>query len=461
MVFIIKTVIIKRKMAIINWLPLNLLVSLVIIIVIIYYNLFKQSIKKKSRKQLIIGSSNTQTVDQLIGRIEKINDDEVIIITDRQIIGYNEFRQQIHEACKKMGITSNSIKPSGANGVYMVVTPDSPFVTDGLTHDELANFVRYAKLPIDKKLIASKKMFDYIMNTLDEFHQKYGKPGSPSPWELYDFYLDVKNAADDQGVSLTSYITNIENKIINYIGSKDAYKKFSTETIQFQRKDDHKGMSIQGTSLYQVGVADSWKISVDIISANFTVLRLISSEIVDEKQNWKEFVSQFTPLAFFAQAKVFRQETFGKLNIKKIGTKEKEIIMTIVDPLLDAGITIDGNINTDEIIISTTKENSMKDYATIERVLKSSIYPDIWRVQIFRIKPLIENPTSSFYPFVRNNFTNVDDIFKSWIEFVCLPKIYTSQAIKYITGQKIKKKDLVFCDEYGEVHYAQKSKFDE
>ncbi len=448
-------------MTIISWLPLNLLISLAIIVALVYYNLFNQPTKKKSRKQLIIGPDNIQTVDQLIGRIENINDDEVMIITDQQIVSHNEFRQQIHEACKRIGITSKSIKPSGINGVYMIVSPDSPFVTDGLTHDDLANFVRYAKLPIDKKLIASEKMFTYIMNTLDGFHQKHGKPGSPSPWELYDSYLEVKNAADVQGVSLTSYINGIENKIIDHISSKDAYKKFSTETIPIKKKDDLKEKSTQGTCPYQVGINDSWKISMDIISANFTVLRLISSEIVDGKQNWKEFVSQFTPLTFFAQAKVFRQETFGKLNIKRIGNKEKEIIMSIIDPLRDAGITVDGNLNTDELIISTTKENYMKDYVTIERVLKSSAHPDIWRVEIFRVRPLLENPTSSFYPFVRTNFTNVDGKFKIWTEFVCLPKIYTNQAIKYYTGQEVKKKDLAFCDEYGEVHYAQKSKFDE
>jgi len=434
--------------------------------------LFFQNEKKKQKQLkttlITIGPDSTLTLLQILEKLDHVLEkNETIIITDPLIVQRNELRQQIHSKCETIGIKSKSVKPSGTTGVYMIITPEPTFVTNNLTYEELAQFCRYAKLPIDKKVLASSDIFWYKMKVLDDFHKEHGKPYSASPIELFDLFLEIKDEATKNGVSLSGYINNIETKILDYFKHNESYKKFNTEDITNKNKNkckitDSTQGNMQGTNPYKIGVDEFHGISIDIISANFTMLRLYDPNIVDNTNNWSEFMLKFSQLKFFGLAKVFRQEVLGKLNTKRIASKEKEILRSIVEPLREAGIQVDGNINTDEIIISTTKQDAIKDYATIKEVLDSLPNPEIWRVDIFRTKPLLKYPTSGFYPFVRDTHIIQDKDTTSkqskqakqkvWTEFCCMPKVYATQAIKYWKGEEIEENDLVFSDEYGNIH---------
>lgn len=413
----------------------------------IYTSLYENIKETKQKKTLAIGSNSLWTLNNILERFNTIKEkNETIIITDDQIVSRDDLRRQIHEACDKLKISSKTIKPSGINGAFMIVSPKSPFVTSLFTHDELALFVRYSKLPIDKKLLSYKKIFMYYMHVLDSFHKK---PNSISPYDMYDYFIDLKYNTNYDNKSVFGYINDVETRIINHIKNKDAYKNFICE-----KKLDITNSTIS-VNPYKIG-KEEWKISVDMISANFTVLKLLSKEIVDCKESWKDFVRQFTDSEFIINSKVFRQELFGKLNINRIHNKEKELLESIIEPLKNAGIIIDGHINTDEIIISTTKENCFKDRETIKKILD----PNIWKIDIIRIMPLVDEPKSAFYPFVKDTFICMEDNkFKFYTEFVCLPKFYILQAIKFWQGGKIEKYDLALCDEFGDLYYAKKSKF--
>jgi len=420
-------------------------------------------------------------MDQILSKLDSVlKNKETIIITDPFIVQRKELRQFIHEKCRRLGIKSSKYEPSGTSGTYMVIRPELIEVCHNLVAEELGQFVRLCKIPIDKKLLSSEEIFKYQMDTLETFHKRLGKPGSKSPWELFALFLEVKEEADREGRTVTGYIANLETVILDHIRHKEEYKKFFGPNAPTKRKEQQDGMNkekeeregekekgkktyersnMHSTSPYQIGVPnESYKISIDIITANFTMLYLTSPDLVDGFSQWSDFIGQFTKLQFFVFAKTFRQEVLGKLNAKRIAGKEKELLKSIVEPLRNENIIIDGNINSDEIILETCQTNMLKDYYKVNQILNSLPHSQIWRVEIFKVRPLLDNPVNGFYPFVRNNLilnstiNNDTTNMKCWTEFCCMPKIYTMQAIKFYLGEKIRKRDRVFSDEYGNIH---------
>ena len=427
----------------------------------------------KEEELVLISSVSRYDVEQVLEEVKKAHTKkQLIIITDTKIVGNNSTRRQIHDLCDTLDITSKTIKVSGASGAYMLIKQESLIVHDIFTKEDLEMFVRFTKLPIDKRLVVSEPDFLYKMNVLNNFHLKHGKPGEVSPNKFLELFKEVKLAAEMQGKTLSGFINHIENQIIEYIKIKPGYQKFSTEKIEPKKKNDKSNnlnQQMQGMNPYKVGANTFWGISIDIKSANYNTLRLYDPSIVGGTESWSDFVELFTLVEFFAYAKTFRQQVLGKLNAKRIQRKQMDTLKSIIEPLQNVGIDIlapgNGNINSDEIIISATNENVIEMYQKIRTVIDKQLNPEIWRVEIFATEPLIYKPTSGFYPFVRYTikdiYTDLDvlgqdiiDLYfeKSWVQFCCVPKVYMTQVIKEWLGEPIIDMDLRFSDEYGNIH---------
>lgn len=413
--------------------------------------------KKNEKKNFkFVGPDSNMTLDQIIVRLGTVkNTKTTLIITDPKIVENNENRKQIHEECNNLGISSKKISPSGAAGVFMVIEPVSKIIIDGLTQEDLELFVRMTSLPIEKKLLKSKKAFKYKMNVLTEFWSSHGnKTATPhSPWELYEMFLDMKQYSKDQ--SLISYTTLVRNQIIDHIKQKDGYLQFTKSDMKKTIVPKSESGDMHNCNPFKIGVQEFWGISIDIRKANFTVLKLCDPSIFDEQQCWTDFVKQFTPSEFILNSKMFRQETFGNLNIKKILSKQMDLLRTLAGKLQNAQIYIDGNINSDELIIGTSKEEIPALYERIMEIIHNEENPEIWRVDVFRTQPLLPYPITAFCPFVKQIYPVINygehwwDNY--WTEFCCTPKVYMTQVMKFWQGQEIEEGDLLFGDEYGNI----------
>jgi len=425
---------------------------------------------KKEPQVKLIGPGNLNTLNALFEMIKEIKTTGItIIITDPDLL-VNGIREQIHIRCKELDVTSRKVMPSGPSGLFMVIEPKSPFVTfgmtdndfnkvmkddtsvllPGLTTQDIELFVRLAGLPIDKKLLSSNDAFQYKLSILDEFHLKHGKPGTLSPKQMFDLFINLKKRALDANQDLITFVSNISRQIEDYIKGKDEYKAFneSKEAVPKKgKRDDKKDMHT--TTPYRVGVDEFWGVSIDIKSANFNILRLFDPLIVGNSTNWLEFMKMFTDDEFLAQSKPFRQETLGKLNASRIANKQKAMLATLVTLLQENDVDTDGNINSDELIIHVHKDDASKLLEKIKKIISQTEHPEVWRVELFLVRPLLPYPTTSFYPFIKDT---VSDDNKFWTTIACTPKIYMTQVIKYFMGKPIERGDLLFGDEFGNIH---------
>ncbi len=397
--------------------------------------------------------SNNHSMDEVLAIIETAkHKNQIVIITDPKIVNSNETRRVVHEKCEEIGITSNSIKPSGASGIRMVIQPISPYIHRGLSYEELAMFSRMTKLQIDKRLHTNEEIFLYKMRILDDFHVKYGKPNSVSPNEFQQMFLKVKEVATNNNKSVGGYIAYIEGQMVDAIKNTEEYQTYNQvkmKKIKREPQRDPVSGIMKGTNPYRIDIKSFWGISIDIIKANFNVLRLVGAI---KTKTWSDFVEQFTDLGFFVHAKVFRQQMMGKLNTRRIMNTEKEYLRALILMLQEANIEVDGNINSDEIIISSTEDKVKDLYGQIREVITQHPHPAIWRVSIFNTQPLLEHSTSGFYPFVRYNINDPNDFSNCWVEFRCGGKEYHTQLIKYWLHSPIEDGDLKWADYYGNIH---------
>ena len=145
----------------------------------------------------------------------------------------------------------------------------------------------------------------------------------------------------------------------------------------------------------------------------------------------------------------------GKLNSKRISNREKDLLKELVVQLIKADIKIDGNVNSDELIVYSTKDEIPELYEKLVEVISKSPYPEIWRLNAFRTRPVLEFPNSGFYPFIKAIYPVIG--YGDWhhiysLEICCCPKIYMTQVMKYLMKEEIEKEDLIFGDEYGNLH---------
>jgi hypothetical protein len=423
--------------------------------------LSNQKMKRES-EVILIGPDNLLTIDALFEMIKRIKEtNTTIIITDPDLLN-DGMRRQIHIRCQELDVSSRKVMPSGPSGLFMVIEPRSPFVMIGMTVDDssimlpgltvqdLELFVRLAGCSIDKKLLTSRKAFQYKLSILDEFHLEHGNPGSPSPKRMFELFIGLKRRALDADQDVITFMSNISKQIEDYIKGTEQYKAFneSKEMAPKRVKQDDK-IGMHSTNPYRVGVNEFWGISIDIKSANYNVLRLFDPQIVGNTTSWSEFVKMFTDDEFLMQSKPFRQETLGKLNASRIATRQKMMLATLVTLLQNATVDIDGNINSDELIIPVHKNDAVKLLEKVKQIISQTEHPEIWRVDLFRVRPILSHPTTAFYPFVRDTFT---DNGKFWSSFACTPKLYMTQVIKYYMKKPIERGDLLFGDEFGNIH---------
>ena len=392
----------------------------------------------------------------MIGVYVKI--DRNIIISDPKFTNDNETRAQIHEHCRTLNITSDTNSPSGSPDKIIIITlkPRAQSKT-GLTERELDVFVRLTKLPIDQKLLCHEDLFLDRLDALDEFYmeQECKKSGpNKSPKKMFQLFLDLKAQHDNK---LLAYIEGVRSAAIQSMTGTDDYKRMTSDNRAKgkteRRSDEFKAGRTHVANPYQIRSDDYWGISLDIIKANYSILRKFHPEIIGNANTWDNFISQFTDSEFLINSKMFRQEIMGKTNSKKIAALQRQVVAEIVTLIGEDGITIDGPISNDEIITSSTKKDVVALARQIEALIDDTEYADIWRIDIFCVRPIMLVQKRKFSPFIRrtmiDNDGSLDDDGNFVVDFRYVPKMYWFQIMKQYCKKPLNEYDLTMSDDYG------------
>ncbi|AYV78085.1 MAG: hypothetical protein Edafosvirus5_3 [Edafosvirus sp.] len=279
-------------------------------------------------------------------------------------------------------------------------------------------FVYWTNIPIP---ITSPKYIDYYMTKLDKYYN------SISLMEILQD--DIKTIGTLE--LFKNHIDDVMNNVIYDLKSKSELSKY------LQCIKDHKNEKfLTGESLYLPKYSNKNFISIDIRSANFTMMKQFYPQLVDDTMSWNEYLSKFTTSKFLKGCKKFREIIFGKV----IGNCEKLYAHTIENlrvytETTDNTLQFSSRLH-DEIIypMSDDPATNQKKYESLKAHIDLK-YPNMFHVRMFKLVQLGNKPY-----FVKEHFEGNCELKK-------IPKKIIMQCIKYYEKEKCSEIDLKFIDD--------------
>lgn len=307
-------------------------------------------------------------------------------------------RKLIHEAAETIGLHTRSVG-SGADR-YLIVSKNA--IASTLDTEAIKKFVQHFKLPIS---VYDPTYINYYINAFDKFYRtKY----------FYDIFLEfIKRNPNHMAMS-----ANLAGGIEVDITTNAEYA--SMQSVSYGQIPPNVNIFVNNKTF------PKYYISLDIIEANFTAIRMLMPEFFSKISCWREFLSTYTTEPFYLESKHYRQVVLGQLAHKKLMAMQYRMMSELFTKLLDyPEIKIIGRVNTDEIIIEV-------DPATIfetTELLNTIIDKKIWRKTLFKIEPI---GSSAF--FLKTDYINKTP---SKFSIKNVPKMFHIQAMKFSQGLPI------------------------
>ena len=275
---------------------------------------------------------------------------------------------------------------------------------------ELRNrFIKESKLPIP---VLDSPYFEYFLDLYE------GTLRSKSKFDIYrETVLNVGNYME--------LYNSFKDDVISYIKGHESYSEFTITNYIFK--------SVPSINLYTEDHCGKW-ISIDLVSANFGVLRKFDRGMVRGKDTYKEFVETFDNGELFSESKSTRQVIFGNLNPKKLQNHQKYCLGTIVRFLNERYSGLDVfSLGSDELVIRYDD----RVYRELCDVYLEEIEELIGtRVSVDRFE-LVKNTEFSEYGFVKV------DMEGNFLDLVAVPKTFYAQAFKAYFGMGLNEMDMV------------------
>ena len=226
--------------------------------------------------------------------------------------------------------------------------------------------------------------------------------------DYYKIYNSIKNNA----------ISYLEEKLVNF--KQEDFNKYNIKNQGFSSKDIYNETNVNKVFL-----------SIDMVKANFTVLKHYDENIFPKLETYEDFIKQFTDEEHFIESKYVRQVIFGNQNPKRQVKYEKHLMDKVLSDILE--VTNEKHImsfSNDEIVI----EYIASQFDEINSIVKKYIAQEInLRIDKFKLekihtgyKKIYDDGNVEF-----KNFNSIDIIF----------------AIRKHFGQKITENDKVFVYE--------------
>lgn len=320
-----------------------------------------------------------------------------------------EIRRSIHNFGFENGIFTKSIIN---NNEQYILLKKSPFSLDEILDDKALQFFdKFSGVPIP----VTTHYEHYIDVTNKYFNSK----------KWFGLFCDAINKHKNFG-QFEQYLYDIKNKIITQIKNHDKfgeYLKFSNKKIMTKSKH-----------YYDSSNNNKKFISIDIKSANFTLLRYYFPEVVDNCISWFDYIKKYTDCEFIINSKHFREIIFGSLGAtQKVGQLGPSLLNSVLELIKQNFSLQDSDIYSlsgDELILYGLDIDQEK-----LRDLVNQNFPEIFRVEFFTLKQL---GNKNFYVKEHDN---------GKIEFKCCPLKFIMHCIKFYEKKECDTLDLKFINE--------------
>jgi R3H domain len=340
-------------------------------------------------------------------------------------------RKLIHLICDELKIISESV---GSGNERMIIIRKK--LTDINSENEITDedrklFIRDFNLPIP---VYRQPYFEYFVELYKDIYNSQKK---------YQMLKNTIATLKNENQNFKQYSYELLNKIVNTIKNLPQYEEFIKNNFKEYSHDFSEMLS--GPNIY-VNNDHRWPkyyISLDIIKANFNSTRFYSPELVLNYTTWEDFIKSFTSIPYFIESKQFRQIVFGNLNPRRSAFIQKSIVYELYQKI-EAGKSFNiKRVSTDEIIISTNKENYIHDYQKLQEIVNtlSEKTKNVWKIVCFLIHPIGKSKA-----FIRKNIIDItksiEDQTNMRVEIKNIEKDFHAQVYKYYMNLEMQDQDF-------------------
>ena len=275
-------------------------------------------------------------------------------------------------------------------------------------------FIKDYGLPIN---VYKEPYFSYYIERLQPYYNSKNK---------YDAFLKLVDKYGDGFVDISFSYTE---RIIKHIQEKDEYKQLQQDKL----KDFNRIYEIPEVNLYTMDNDGKKFISIDIKQANFNALRYYNEKLVDEYENFDEFLLEFIDreefYEYFTKSKYIRQVIFGNLVPKKQRKIQKYMIDVIIKNLLENNVISEDDIystNNDELILFDKGQDINTDLIKFSNII---------RIKRFELNSIKQRK------FFVKKYENGE------IEFKAIPSNVFFQVLSLYEDKEFDERDLMFMFE--------------
>ena len=296
-----------------------------------------------------------------------------------------------------------------------------------ITNNIKKRFIKDYNLPIS---VLEEESFQYFMDLYDPLYNIK---------EKYKILNEAVEIFGDEQTFLNAF-NKLTNLIIDDISNKDAYKKLSNDRVPCIY-NPVKSHDISTRSIYHDDFVDKYIISIDLKHANFNSFKLYNPELVNNKETYNDFISEYTDIEYLIQSKQLRQVIFGNMLPKKQQRIQKCIIQEICDDIINKceGFSFDVmKAGTDEVLITNFSSESGDDESAnlFVKIVESAVpdkYRNIIKSQKFKLKRA--HPEKPFF---------IKEFGEGKVEFKGTPVIFFPQVFKHYFNIPLTDADLTF-----------------
>lgn len=260
--------------------------------------------------------------------------------------------------------------------------------------------------------------------------------------DRYNSFKEMLSGFSSEG-SFLERIHQAQMTIVDDIQVKPEYK----EMQEMKLKSFDLSNKIRNNSIYNMQNVKYSFISIDLVKANFQVMKLFNKNLVSNADTYDEFLDFYLRdeseefAKYLKKSKYFRQLLFGNLNPKRQQAIQKQMIENIISAIYQTGIyELDSFVSktADEVVIDVTYADTyevLMKLQAIEIQIRELNYD--CRVEFFELDSIIGRKH-----FVKRDKATNDIIDVKGVEGFLYP-----QVLRRLFNEEIQEDDMVFYAE--------------
>jgi len=296
------------------------------------------------------------------------------------------------------------------------------------SHSLRRTFVKDYAIPVS---VVQDPYFEYQIDFLDKQY---------NTWEKVALLEEALARFKDEE-ELNKYMRETREAVIDGVKSSHAYEGYCSNTAVLPFAQMSWERKVPDKCVYKLDNVGLRMVSIDLVSANFQVFKLFWPELVNHKDSYEGFISQFTDLEYFKKSKKIRQVIFGNLCPKRQARISKDVMFAMWQHFEQKEMHLEMRmLSADEIVFREVTHLVQHPLLCIEAKLSDMAFDKKKveaRVQEFTIEPVKMRTSSAYikrYP---------DGSF----DLKCCPGPYTIEVLRHIYGQPSHPYDKVFYND--------------